>query len=113
MVDIPDDDSWTNGTCSCPVFLKQYVSKRLIGVAIRLRKAKPLAAVKTIPNGQKRRRGRPKLANIALLSLRAGANLVNNIRSIFFSFLGTNNFFFFFFFLVKNLIPTKFADQKR
>ena len=68
MVDIPDDDSWTNGTCSCPVFLKQYVCKHLIGVAIRLKKAKPPAAAKSIPIGQKRRRGRPKLAKPALLS---------------------------------------------
>ena len=41
--------------------------KHIIGLAIRLKAAKPPLAVKDIPIGQKRKRGRPNKSSKALI----------------------------------------------
>lgn len=66
IVEIKDND-WEKGVCSCPRFLKFFICKHLIGVAIRVKLTKPPAEAKNVPIGQKRKRGRPKLATKALI----------------------------------------------
>lgn len=66
IVEIKDKD-WEKGVCSCPHFLKIFICKHLIGVAIRLKLTKPPPVAKNVPIGQKRKRGRPKLASKALI----------------------------------------------
>ena len=51
---------------TCPNFLKKYMCKHLIGMAIRLKLAKPPPAA-NVPINEKRRGGRPKFATKALL----------------------------------------------
>lgn len=63
---LPSDESkWRQGTCTCPVFLKNYVCKHLVGMALRLK------LVKLPPNfitlEAERGRGRPKKAAPALI----------------------------------------------
>ena len=41
--------------------------KHIIGLAIRLKSAKPPPAAKDVPIGEKRKRGRPKQAKKALI----------------------------------------------
>jgi len=71
IVDIPNDgdtaEKWKGGKCTCPCYLKQFICKHLIGLAIRLKYVKPPPAAKLVPIGQKRKRGRPKKATKALL----------------------------------------------
>jgi len=68
IVDLPKEkDKWINGYCTCPAFLKKYVCKHIIGLAIRLKYVKPPPAAKQIPIGEQRKRGRPKLATCAFL----------------------------------------------
>lgn len=61
------ETNWRNVTCNCPVFLKNYICKHVVGIAIR----KNLIAVpneaKNVPIGQKRKRGRPAKSRKALL----------------------------------------------
>jgi len=51
----------------CPAFFKNYICKHAVGMAIRLKYCKPPAAAKTVPIGEKRKRGRPAKAKPALL----------------------------------------------
>jgi hypothetical protein len=71
IVDIPNDgdtaEKWKGGKSKCPCYLKQFICKHLIGLAIRLKYVKPPPAAKLVPIGQKRKRGRPKKATKALL----------------------------------------------
>ena len=62
-------DNWREATCTCPNFLKNYICKHSLGMAIRLKALNCVvpAISKNIPIGQKRRRGRPKLARPALI----------------------------------------------
>ncbi|KAK7096618.1 hypothetical protein V1264_005894 [Littorina saxatilis] len=53
--------------CNCPEFLKCYVCHHSMGMEIRLEVTNPPAQAKTIPIGQKRKRGRPKLSRPALI----------------------------------------------
>lgn len=53
--------------CSCPSFQKLRNCKHLLGMKIRLQMVMVPAAAKTIPIGQKRKRGRPSLATKALI----------------------------------------------
>ena len=64
---VPKSETWREGTCTCPNFLKKYMCKHLIGMAIRLKLAKPPPAAKNVPINEKRQRGRPKFATKALL----------------------------------------------
>lgn len=62
-----EDKNWETGVCSCPNFFKRFICKHLVGIAIRLKYAKPPPAAKNVPIGQKRKRGRPKLTKKALI----------------------------------------------
>jgi hypothetical protein len=53
--------------CNCPTFYKSYICKRVVGMAIRVKYCKPPSAAKTVPSGEKRKRGRPAKAKPALL----------------------------------------------
>jgi uncharacterized Zn finger protein len=69
-VTLPSDASnekWREGKCTCPFFLKKYMCKHIIGLAIRLKSAKPPPAAKDVPIGENRKRGRPKQAKKALI----------------------------------------------
>jgi hypothetical protein len=69
-VTLPSDASnekWREGKCTCPFFLKKYMCKHIIGLAIWLKSAKPRAAAKDVPIGEKKKRGRPKQAKKALI----------------------------------------------
>jgi hypothetical protein len=61
------DDDWEKATCTCPIFLKQYVCKHILGIAIRLKMYSIPDVAKSVPIGEKRKRGRPALAKKALL----------------------------------------------
>ena len=67
IVDMPVNKNWIESTCSCPQFFKGYICRHVVGQAIRLKLVTPPPAAKNIPIGQKRKRGRPKLASRALL----------------------------------------------
>ena len=62
-------DNWREATCTCPNFLKNYICKHSLGMAIHLKALNCVvpAIAKNIPIGQKRRRGRPKLARPPLI----------------------------------------------
>ena len=55
------------GTCTCPLYYKQYICKHLIGLAVNLTLATAPLAAKTVPLGKKRRPGRPAICMLALL----------------------------------------------
>ena len=59
IVDLPHEkEKWMEGNCTCPAFFKQYLCRHIIGMSIRLKYAKPPPAAKTVPIGEKRKRGR-------------------------------------------------------
>ena len=51
-------DDWKNGSCTCPVFLKSYICKHLLGIAIFKKLLIVPDIAKAIPIGQKRKRDR-------------------------------------------------------
>ena len=53
--------------CTCPHFLKKHICKHTLGMQIRLKLVNAPPEAKTIPLGQKRKRGRPAKAKQALL----------------------------------------------
>ena len=68
LVTLPNDgENLRHGSCTCPIFLKEFSCKHLVGLAIRLKQTTPPTAARCIPIGHKRRRGRPKKATKALL----------------------------------------------
>ena len=62
-----NSENWKHSSCSCPIYFKQYICKHIIGMAIRLKLAIPDARAKKIPLNQKRKAGRPCLAQPALV----------------------------------------------
>ena len=62
---MPEDNAeWMKGNCTCANFLKTYMCKHLLGIALRLKFCEAPPAAKTIMLGQKRKRGRvSKAAN--------------------------------------------------
>ena len=62
-----NNENWHAGSCTCPYFLKRFVCKHLLGLAIRLKLTSAPPAAKNVPIGEKRRRGRPKKTSRALL----------------------------------------------
>ncbi|CAF1449502.1 unnamed protein product [Adineta ricciae] len=66
-MELENDTHWKTSKCNCPYFLKNYICKHVVGMAIRLKYCKPPASAKTVPIGQKRKRGRPAKAKAALL----------------------------------------------
>lgn len=61
-----NDNNYLHGHCDCPFYLKNFVCKHLIGLAIRLKIVAPPVEAKNVPLGQKRKRGRPSKAQQAL-----------------------------------------------
>ncbi|CAF4641731.1 unnamed protein product [Rotaria sp. Silwood2] len=66
-MEMENGSDWKISKCNCPDFLKNYICKHAVGMAIRLKYCKPPAAAKTVPIGEKRKRGRPAKAKPALL----------------------------------------------
>lgn len=64
---VQDADSWIHGSCTCPQFMKKYVCKHMVGIALRLKFVKVPLEAKALPLNQKRKRGRPSKAKKALL----------------------------------------------
>ncbi len=62
------DELLQNANCTCPNFLKQYVCKHVLGIAIRLKLFQVCPEAKDIPIGQKRKRGSPAKAKKAFLT---------------------------------------------
>lgn len=60
-------ENWLQGKCDCKDYFKLYICRHIIGIAIRLKCITPPAEAKTVPIGQKRKRGRPAKAKAALL----------------------------------------------
>ena len=60
------DGKWKYGSCNCPAFMKNYLCKHLIGIAIRGNYCKAPKAIKDVFVGQKKKRGRPAKARKAL-----------------------------------------------
>jgi hypothetical protein len=62
-----NSEEWLTDRCNCPAFLKQYICKKLLGLAIRLKYVEPPHEARNIPIGEKRKRGRPAKSKKALL----------------------------------------------
>lgn len=60
-------DNWLQSECNCSDYFKKYICTHIIGIAIRMKCIQPPAEAKSIPIGQKRKRGRPKKARPALV----------------------------------------------
>lgn len=60
---------WIKSTCTCSCFLKDFMCKHIVGLAItnKLHQVRPEA--KTVPLGEKRKPGRPSKAKKALLTI--------------------------------------------
>lgn len=57
------ESNWESASCTCQIFLKEYICKHILGIAIRLKYcdiAVVPAAAKSVPIGEKRKKGRPK-----------------------------------------------------
>lgn len=65
-INLPQE-SWDMGTCNCSVFMKQFICKHVVGLAIRLKLTKPPTEAKNLPIGAKRKPGRPSKAKKALI----------------------------------------------
>ncbi|CAF0837540.1 unnamed protein product [Adineta steineri] len=61
-LEVENDSNWRKSKCNCPAFLKNFICKHVVGMGIRLKHCKPPAAAKTVPIGEKRKRGRPSRA---------------------------------------------------
>jgi len=62
-----NDEKWMDGLCTCPKFLKAYICKHLLGIAIRLKLVCPPLEARNLEIGKKRNRGRPSKAKKALI----------------------------------------------
>lgn len=60
-------DNWLNGECDCANGFKLFFCEHMTGIALRLKAATAPVEAKTIPIGQKRKRGRPAKAKKALV----------------------------------------------
>lgn len=59
--------TWDQGICNCSDFFKLNVCQHVVGIALRMKFAEAPPEAKTIPIGQKRKRGRPALAKSAFV----------------------------------------------
>lgn len=62
-IDLPKEGNWRSGAVPC--FMKHFMCKHLVGLAIRLKLTKPPVEAKNIPSGIKRQRWRPSKAKKA------------------------------------------------
>lgn len=61
LVKFPNSEqNWMTGSCTCVMYLKQFVCKHLIGIATRNGWASPPMEAYQVPIGKTRGRGRPK-----------------------------------------------------
>lgn len=60
-------DNWLRSECDCSDFFKLFTCAHVIGITIRLKCVQPPAESKTVPIGEKRKRGRPAKAKPALM----------------------------------------------
>lgn len=60
------EDNWIFGECDCADGFKLFLCHHLIGIALRLKITEAPAEAKSIPIGQKRKRGRPAKSKPAL-----------------------------------------------
>lgn len=60
-------DNWREGKCTCSTFLKTFICEHVVGISLRMKFATAPDEAKSIPLGQKRKRGRPALAKAALV----------------------------------------------
>lgn len=61
-----DPEKWSSGTCTCPTFMKEFICKHVVGIALRLKYVQAPFAARHFPIGEKRKRGRPAKAKLAL-----------------------------------------------
>lgn len=59
-------NNWTNGFCDCTDGFKKFICGHMVGIALRLKVLTAPVEAKSIPLGQKRKRGRPAKAKRAL-----------------------------------------------
>lgn len=60
-------EDWRQSKCNCPAFMKKYICKHTVGLAIRLKYVKAPPEAKNVKMEEKRKRGRPSKAKKALL----------------------------------------------
>ena len=60
-----NDFNWKQSKYTCPSFLKNFICKHIVGMAIRLKYCKPAPEAKTVALDAKRRRDRPSKAKAA------------------------------------------------
>jgi hypothetical protein len=75
-----DENNWKKSTCTCPIYLKQYICKHIIAICIALKKVgnQLPPAAKSQPVGTTRGPGRPRLAVRALLEQPQFVSLIDN-----------------------------------
>lgn len=47
-LEVKNDSDWKMSTCTCPAFLKNYICKHIVGMAIRLKLWKPPPSAKAV-----------------------------------------------------------------
>lgn len=62
-----DEENWRNSSCTCPYYLKNFLCKHVVGIAMRLKFCDIPTYVKNIQLGQKRKRGRPSKVKASLI----------------------------------------------
>lgn len=60
------EGNWANAFCVCTDGLKKYLCEHIVGIALRFKVVEAPTEAKSIPIGQKRKRGRPAKAKQAL-----------------------------------------------
>lgn len=58
---------WTNSECECRTYFKLYMCEHIIGIALRKKLVAAPPEAKNVPLGVKRKRGRPRKAQSALV----------------------------------------------
>ena len=61
------DSAEESATCTCPYYMKHVTCKHSRGMLLRLKLVQAPAEARTVPLGQKRKRGRPSKAKRALI----------------------------------------------
>ena len=64
-----DEADWRLGQCSCPHFAKNYMCKHVIALSAQLGLHTFSVQAKSVPVGEKRKRGRPAVARPALIRM--------------------------------------------
>lgn len=67
FIDPITEENWMSAECDCGIFLKNYMCEHIIGIALRLKRTFAPPEAKTVPIGQKRKRGRPAKCKPALI----------------------------------------------